>query len=558
MTGGTDQTLRPFLWRAERLYPDREIVARTHDGRTRSTYEEYSNRIAQLAHALTECGLGEHDRIGTFCWNHHRHFEAYFAVPTIGAQLHTINPLLSDEHVDYIVGNAEDQLLFVDPSFVDKLESARNGGFAPVEQYVVMDDSVPDTSLSPVTDYESFIAGNPMEYNWPNLDEECPAGLCYTSGTTGQPKGVEYTHQMLWAHTMMLLTPQGLSIRDDDVVMPVVPMFHVNAWGLPFAATAVGAKHVYPGPAPDSQHIACLIEEEQVTLSAGVPTVWIDFFEYIEDNQVDISTLDRVLVGGSAAPEELIRRFDEHDVTLLHGWGMTETSPVGIVARVKTDYHEQGYESKLDKRKKQGLILPSLEFKAVDDEGDEAEWNGDDFGELWVRGPWVTTEYFGCPDANEQNFEDGWLKTGDIVTIDSDGYIEIVDRKEDIIESGGGKWACSGEWISSIELENTIMTHDEVSEAAVIGVPHEKWKERPVAIVVPVEGINRDVLKEKIMDLLREDHPTWWLPDTIDFVDEIPKTATGKFSKKDLRTQYNEELLGGESPREETASGHHD
>ncbi len=545
MPGGTDLTLRPFLWRAENLYPDTEIVSRTHEGIERYTYAEYADRTAQLAHALDAAGIEEGDRVATFCWNHHRHFETYFGVPTTGAQLHTINPLLPDEHIQYIVGNAEDEIVFVDPSLVEKLAGAAEDAveFDDVE-FVVMGEDVPETSLDPVTDYESFVADHETEYDWPELDEDQPAGMCYTSGTTGRPKGVEYTHKMLWAHTMESLSPGGIPMDDDDVVMPVVPMFHVNAWGMPFTATAGGAKHVYPGPSPNPEDLAHLIEEEGVTITAGVPTVWLGLMEYAKENDVDLSSLDSAIVGGSAAPRAMIEWFDDHDVELLHAWGMTEMSPIGSVAHLKAGLEDEPYEDQLKRRSKQGLFVPGLEFRVVDDDGNEVPWNGEDFGELHVRGPSVTTEYFERPDANEEDFIDGWLKTGDIVSVDEEGYIKIVDRAKDVIKSGG-------EWISSVELENSIMAHDDVSEAAVVGVPHDRWQERPVAFVVPVEGADEEALREGIYEMLREEYPKWWLPDGIEFIDAVPKTATGKFSKKDLREEYSDEdLFEGRAPEE--------
>ena len=538
-------TLRPFLWRAANLYPETEIVSRTHDGIERYTYAEYADRTAQLANALAAAGIEEGDRVATFCWNHHRHFETYFGVPTIGAQLHTINPLLPDEHIQYIVGNANDEIIFVDPSLVEKLAGAAEDAveFDGVE-FVVIGDAVPETTLEPVTDYESFLEGRDTEYDWPQLDEEQPAGMCYTSGTTGRPKGVEYTHKMLWAHTMESLAPGGIPMDDDDVVMPVVPMFHVNAWGMPFTATAGGAKHVYPGPSPDPADLAGLIEDEGVTITAGVPTVWLGLMEYAEETDLDLSSLDTVIVGGSAAPRAMIEWFDERDVEVLHAWGMTEMSPIGSVAHLKTDLEDEPYEVQLDKRSKQGLFVPGLEFRVVDDDGEEVPWNGEDFGELYVRGPSVTTEYFKRPDANEEDFEDGWLKTGDIVSVDEDGYIKIVDRAKDVIKSGG-------EWISSVELENSIMAHDEVSEAAVVGVPHERWQERPVAFVVPTADADEATLQESILEMLRDEYPKWWLPDEIELIDEIPKTATGKFSKKDLREEHADaSLVEGQVPEE--------
>ncbi|WP_299262226.1 long-chain fatty acid--CoA ligase [Halorientalis sp.] len=546
MPGGTDQTLRPFLWRAENLYPDTEIVSRTHQGIERYTYEEYSNRTAQLAHALTDAGMGEGDRIATFCWNHHRHFETYFGIPTLGAQLHTINPLLPDEHIQFIVENAADKAIFVDPSLAEKLGSAYDAdSFDSVEQIVVMGDSVPDLPYDAV-DYESFIEGHETEYDWPVVDQDQPAGMCYTSGTTGKPKGVEYTQQMLWGHTMATMTPQGLGVEDDDVVMPVVPMFHVNAWGMPFSTTAAGAKHVYPGPSPEPADIAQLLEEEGVTITAGVPTVWLGLQEYMQaGNEVDLSELETVIIGGSAAPKAMIEWFDQYDVSVTHAWGMTEMSPIGSVAHLKSGLAEElSYDEQLDRRAKQGLVVPGLEFKVIDDDGNEIPWNGEDFGELYVRGPWVTQEYFERPEANENDFEGDWLKTGDVVTVDDDGYIKIVDRAKDVIKSGG-------EWISSVELENAIMANNGVAEAAVVGVPHERWQERPVAFIVPVEEADPDAVAEDLREEIAEDYPKWWLPDDFIQIDEVPKTATGKFSKKDLREEYaDEDLVEGQVPED--------
>ncbi|WP_247008639.1 long-chain fatty acid--CoA ligase [Halorientalis litorea] len=546
MPGGTDQTLRPFLWRAEKLYPDTEIVSRTHEGIERYTYSEYADRTAQLAHAMDEVGIGDGERVATFCWNHHRHFETYFAIPTTGRQLHTINPLLPDEHIQFIVQNAEDRIIFVDPSLAEKLAAAHDPeAFESVEQIVVMGSETPDLGMNAV-DYESFIDGHDTGYDWPVLDEERPAGMCYTSGTTGKPKGVEYTQQMLWSHTMATMTPQGLGIGDDEVVMPVVPMFHVNAWGMPFSTTAAGAKHVYPGPSPDPEDIAGLIEDEGVTITAGVPTVWLGLQEYMQaGNDVDLSTLDTVIIGGSAAPKAMIEWFDDHGVSVTHAWGMTEMSPIGSVAHLKGGLAEDlTYEEQLERRAKQGLVVPGLEFRVIDDDGNEVPWNGEDFGELHVRGPWVTQEYFKRPEANETDFEGNWLKTGDVVTVDEDGYIQIVDRAKDVIKSGG-------EWISSVELENAIMAHDDVAEAAVVGVPHERWQERPVAFVVPGKGVDVDTLEQNLREMISEEYPKWWLPDDFIEIDEVPKTATGKFSKKDLREEYAQEsLVEGQVPEE--------
>ncbi len=527
------------MWRAAQLFPDTEVVARTHRGRSRTTYAKYDEAVGRLANALADAGVEQGDRVATVCWNHTRHFETYFAAPNLGAQLHTINPLLPDEHVRYIVEDAQDRVVFVDPSLAEKVASAyEEDSFASVEQFVVVGEEVPGGGLPNAVAYDDFVAGHDADYDWPRLDGETPAGMCYTSGTTGKPKGVEYTQRMLWSHTMAGLTPMGLDLRDDDVVMPVVPMFHVNAWGMPYAATAAGAKQVFPGPSPNPGDLASLIEEEGVTVTAGVPTVWLGLLEYLENNEVDLSSLEEIYIGGAAAPESLIRQYDDLGVEVVHAWGMTETSPIGSTAKLTGDLTDADYETQLDKRGKQGVVLPGLEFKVVDDEGEEVEWDGEDFGELLIRGPWVTTEYHQRPDANESDFEDGWLRTGDIVTVDPDGYVEIVDRADDVIKSGG-------EWISSQELENAMMAHDAVSEAAVIGVPHERYQERPVGFVVKREDadVDDDRLREELGEMLAAEFPDWWEPEQYVFIDAVPKTATGKFSKKDLREEYADESL---------------
>ena len=542
----THQTLGSFLWRARSLFPEKEVVSRTPDGIERYGYREFADRTAQLANALAAAGVGEGDRVATVCWNHHRHFETYFGVPNMGAQLHTINPLLPDHHIQHIVSDAEDKLLFVDPSLLPQLEpAADHEAFDSVDRYVVMGSAVPDTSLEPVVDYESFVGDQRTEYDWPEIDDEQPAGMCYTSGTTGKPKGVEYTQRMLWSHTMATLTPQGLGIRETDVVMPVVPMFHVNAWGLPFSTTAAGAKHVYPGPAPEPEDLVDLIESEGVTLTAGVPTVWLGVLDHLAENDADLSSLRRIVIGGSAAPESLVRAFDEeHGVDVLHAWGMTETSPIGTVSHLTSEMRARPTEEQYEKRVKQGLVVPGLESRVVGDDGEEVEWDGEAFGELLIRGPWVATEYFKRPDATEEDFENGWLRTGDIVTIDPEGYMQIVDRTKDVIKSGG-------EWISSVELENALMAHDGVTEATVIGVPHERWQERPVAFVVPVEGTDEATLGEELRDMIVDEYPKWWVPDDFLTIEEIPKTATGKFDKKVLRDRYDDpELVAGKAPED--------
>ncbi|USZ77670.1 long-chain fatty acid--CoA ligase [Halorussus vallis] len=526
-------TIRPFFWRATKLFPETEVVARTRDGIHRYTYAEFGQRTRALASALAEMGVGEGDRVGTFGWNHHRHFEAYYAAPLAGAQLHTVNVLLGDDHVEYIVEDADDDVLLVDPGepfetiarLWDRLES--------VETVVVMGTKadVPDTDL-PVHAYEDLVAAGSPDFELPDLSGDQPAGMCYTSGTTGKPKGVEYTHEMIYAHALMVMTPAALGIEERDVVLPVVPMFHVNSWEFPYAATMAGAKQVYPSPSPDAADLVELIEAEGVTLTAGVPTVWIDMLDYLDDHDADISSLERIVVGGSAAPKGVMARYeDEYDVTIDHAWGMTETMSIGSVARPKARMADWDREDRFEMRAKQGLLSPGMEMKLVNDDGEEVPWDGSAVGELYVRGPTVVSEYYNRPEANEEDFEEGWLKTGDIASVDEHGYIEVVDRAKDVVKSGG-------EWISTIELENELMAHDDVVEAAVIAVPHERWRERPLACAVVRDGA--DVTAEDLRAFLEGEHPDWWLPDDVVFVEEVPKTATGKFDKKVLRDRFDD------------------
>jgi fatty-acyl-CoA synthase len=539
-----DFTLHPYFWRATNLFPEKEIVTLTPTGTHRYTYSAFGERVGALANALDELGVGEGDRVGTFCWNHYRHFEAYFAVPLMGAQLHTINVQLPDEHVEFIVDDAGDDVLLVDPGGpFDTIERLREGGrLDSVDRIVVVDDTVPETDLD-VLAYEPLLDGRERGYEWPALTGNQPAGMCYTSGTTGRPKGVEYSHEMLYAHALMATTPSAIDISERDVVMPVVPMYHVNAWEFPYSATLAGATQVYPGPSPDTADLARLIESENVTIAAGVPTVWIDLLEHLDGRDDDLASLERILSGGSAVPAEVMRRYDEeYDVRVDHAWGMTETMSVGSCAHPRAAMDDWPPERRRAIRRKQGLLSPGLEMCVVDDDSEEVPWDGESVGELYVRGPTVVPDYYGRPQANAEEFvmvptggtaDDSssgqWLRTGDIVTVDEYGYIEIVDRAKDVIKSGG-------EWISSIELENAIMAHDAVSEAVVVGLAHEKWQERPFAAVVTKPSATLSA--EELRDFLGESYPRWWLPDGITFVETVPKTATGKFDKKVVRDRY--------------------
>ncbi|MFC7157176.1 long-chain fatty acid--CoA ligase [Halomarina halobia] len=533
----SDFTVYPHFWRATRLFPEKEIVSRGGDGQGthRYTYEAFGERVHALANALSELGVERGSRVGTFGWNHHRHFEAYFAVPLMGAQLHTTNVLLPDDHVEYILNDAGDDVLFVDPGEPFRTIERLWDRLDTIDGIVVMGEERPETALPCVSVYDAVLEEHDEAFPWPQLPGDHPAGMCYTSGTTGRPKGVEYTHEMIYAHSLMAIAPVTFDVDESDVVMPVVPMFHVNGWELPYAASVTGAKQVYPGPSPEPADLARLIEEEAVTFTAGVPTVWINLLEHLERADADLSSLERILTGGSAVPESVMRRYDEeYDVTIEHAWGMTETMSVGSYSRPKSHMRSASAEERYAIRQKQGLLSPGLVMKVTDDDGSEVPWDGESFGELYVRGPTVVDEYYNQPEANEEDFEDGWLKTGDVVTVDEDGYIEIVDRAKDVIKSGG-------EWISSIELENELMKHDSVVEAVVVGVSNDRWQERPLACVV--RRSDADVDAEELRDFLGRTYPRWWLPDEVVFVDEVPKTATGKFDKKVVRDRYEDAEL---------------
>ncbi|MFC6991775.1 long-chain fatty acid--CoA ligase [Haladaptatus sp. GCM10025707] len=529
----SNMTLQSFFSRATRLFPEKTVVSCPPDGDVRYTYEDFADRVAGLAAGLTKLDSLEGTRVGTIGYNHHRHYEAYFAVPLAGGQLHTINAVLPDEHVSYIVNDAADTILLVDPGEPFETVERVWDDLESVEHVVVMDSTVPATAL-PVTAFDDLVLEE-ATVEWPDLDPERPGSMCYTSGTTGKPKGVEYTQSMLYAHGMMLMSPASMGVGESDVVLHTVPMYHVNAWGLPYAATVAGAKQVFPGPSPSIETLAMLIEEEGVTLTGGVPTVWISMLEYLDEHDADISSLERIVAGGSAVPEGVMRRYEEeYGVTIDQAWGMTETMSISTVSRPKSYMADWPKADQFEKRAKQGILTPSLDMTVVDTTGEEVPWDGETFGELWIRGPTVVSEYYNRPDATAESFEGDWLKTGDIVTVDEHGYIELVDRDKDIIKSGG-------EYISSIELENRLMEHDGVSEAAVFAIPHEKWQERPVATLSLRPG--SDLTADEVREFLAQSYPSWWLPDTILFVDEVPKTATGKFDKKRLRNQFEAATL---------------
>ena len=485
-------------------------------------------RAKKLAVALDRLGLEPGDRVGTLGWNTYQHLEAYFGVPCSGAVLHTLNPRLHEDDLTYIANHAEDRVMLVDEALVPVFEKVRER--TNVEHAVVVTEGgdVPDGYIS----YEDLIGdSDEADFEYPDFDERQAAALCYTSGTTGRPKGALYSHRSTVLHSMMVAMGNAFALSEADCVLPVVPMFHVNAWGLPFASVLVGAKLMMPGSHLDPESVLEDLEQEGVTLTAGVPTVFLAVLQALdaEPDRYDLSKLRAMVIGGSAAPKGVIKAFKErHGIGIVHAWGMTEMSPIGTVANLTTEMKKLPEEEQLEYEAKQGYPVPLVEIRARGDEG-FAPWDGESLGELEVRGPWVARTYYEAPEGDDKFTDDGWFKTGDVVTIDRFGFIKITDRSKDLIKSGG-------EWISSVELENALMAHPSVSQAAVIAIPHERWDERPLAAIVLKEG--ESATEDDLRAHLEEDFAKFWLPDAYEFVESIPMTATGKFQKLKLREQF--------------------
>jgi fatty-acyl-CoA synthase len=520
-------TLPHVFHRAERFFGDKRIVTATPGGKQTTSYAAWADRTRRLAGALDALGIAADGRVGTFAWNTGRHLELYFAAPCSGRVLHTLNIRLFPEQLRYIVDHAEDEVIVADRSLM-KLLAPHLDGFSTVRHIVVMDDGagdVPDDDR--IVDYEELIAGaEPAEF--PDGDEGAAAAMCYTSGTTGNPKGVVYTHRSVVLHSLGTMLADSLGVCERDVILPVVPMFHANAWGLGQAGVMAGADFVMPGPDLSPRAIADLIESERVTLAAGVPTIWMGMLDELDGR--DFSALQRIVCGGSAVPRSLSEAYREKlGLPLLQAWGMTETSPLGSVARVRSTLLDRDEDELAHVRASQGIASPLVEVRIAGPEGEELPWDGHSRGELQARGPWVAAGYYNDDRSGDSFTEDGWLRTGDVATIDRYGYIRLVDRTKDVVKSGG-------EWISSVELENEIMAHPKVKEAAVIGVPDERWGERPLACVVPEAGADLDA--DELRDFLEGRVPRWWVPERIEFIEEVPKTSVGKFSKKTLRERF--------------------
>ena len=524
-------TVQHIVDRMRRIYHDSEVVTlREPETTTRSSYGEVAQRVDRLCAALAGLGISESDRVATFAWNSQEHLEIYLGAPSMGAVLHTLNIRLAGDQLTYIANHAEDKIVFVDDTLVPVLEPIANT-FETVEHFVVIGDGDAG-SLPNVLRYDELIDGASGEFDYPEIDDRSAAALCYTSGTTGNPKGVLYSHRSTMLHSIAVLIADNIGLRSTDRVLPVVPMFHANAWGLAHAAPLTGADLVMPSRFLQGEPLAKLIEAEKVTVAGGVPTIWLDLLNYADANDADLSSLRCVPCGGSAVPLSLMQAFKErHGVDVLQAWGMTETSPVASVANPpKGATEDEAWEA----RAKAGRPLPFLDVRITDDDGNEVAWDGETTGELEVRGPWIASEYYNDPQGAEK-FHDGWLRTGDVAAIDEQGYIRISDRAKDVIKSGG-------EWVSSVDLEVALMAHDCVAEAAVIAKPDERWQERPLACVVRKEGT--DVSAQELCQHLAGRVAKWWIPDEFAFIDEVPKTSVGKFDKKVLRKQLEEGELG--------------
>ncbi|RAV18406.1 fatty acid--CoA ligase [Mycolicibacterium sp. GF69] len=523
---GYPLTLTSIVERAERFHADRDVVSRRPSGAiARTTFGACAGRARRLAGALAQIGVRDGDPVATLLWNQSEHLELYFAVPAMGAVIHTLNPRLFPEELAYIVDDADDHVIVVDESLLDVFESFRADRDFTHVIVVTHTGEAPAGTL----DYETLLAGaEPVE--WPSLDENHAAAMCYTSGTTGRPKGVAYSHRALALHSLVAALPDQLAVSARDTVLPVVPMFHANAWGLPYAAALAGARLVLPGPRLDASSVLDLCADERVTMAAGVPTVWMEMLAALDagPGKWNLSELDRLIVGGAAVPRSMFEGFDRHGLTVIQAWGMTETAPLGAVCRATARLDEGERDEQYGYRTRQGVASPFFDIRARDDNGELIAWDDAAIGELEVRGPWVAAAYHGGRGADSFT-ADGWFRTGDVVRIDPHGCIRICDRSKDLVKSGG-------EWISSVDLENQLMSHSAIAQAAVIAMPDDRWGERPLAVVVLRDG--GQATADELRTHLAHEFARWQLPDRFEFVSAIPCTATGKFKKSELRNLF--------------------
>ena len=524
---------------ADRHHGDTQIVsARVEGDLHRYTYHDAHARSRRLANALATLGLVPGDRIASLAWNGYRHFELYYAAAGSGMVMHTVNPRLFPEQIAWILNDAEDAALFLDLTFLPLVQKLRPA-IKSLKNVVLMTDRAHmPAGTADMLCYEELVDAQSDAFDWPVLDENTACGLCYTSGTTGNPKGALYSHRSTVLHAYAICLPDAMGLSARDCALPVVPMFHANAWGLPFAGPLVGAKIVFPGAALDGKSLHALFESERVTFSAGVPTVWTGLIQYMKENGVRLTTLKRTIIGGAACPPAMIRTLeDDFGIEVNHGWGMTEMSPLGSVCKPKEKHLAMPKEQQRALREKQGHVVYGVDWKIVDGEGSELPWDGEAFGDLLVKGPWVVSGYYKSP---ESPLVDGWFPTGDVATIDPDGYLRITDRSKDVVKSGG-------EWISSIALENLAMSHPAVLEAAVIACRHPKWSERPLLVVV--RKPKAELTREDLLRFYDGKVATWWIPDDVVFVDELPHTATGKLLKTALRERFANHLAQAVEPQ---------